>query len=89
MITQTLFTFISEVADSTVVEQATGSGLIDAVRQWAKSSAIQPQLNEDVMDIDATPLVGVAHVWCVTGLTATDDVFITHVIKTSPSMAAV
>lgn len=83
MIRQTLFTFVSEVAGSTVVEQAIGNDVVDAVRRWAGVSSIRPKLNEDIVGIDATPVSGMAHVWCVTGLTAADDFFMTHVVQTS------
>ena len=77
-----LFTFVTEVAGSTIVEQSDGSNVVDAVRRWVRSSAFGPEFNEDVVDIDATPVSGVADVWCVSGLTKRGDFFISHVIAT-------
>jgi hypothetical protein len=84
-----LFTFVSEVASSTVVEQSHGDDVIDAVTRWGRASQLRPKLNEDVIEIDATPVSGVTDVWCISGLTEGGDVFITHIVATHPHLAAV
>lgn len=81
--TMSLFTFLSEVAGSTVVEQTHGDDVIDAVSRWSRTSQLQPKLNEDVVEIDATPVTGVIDVWCISGLTKSGDVFITHIVATA------
>ena len=78
-----LFTFISEVAGSTVVEQDNGENVIEAIVRWSRSSQLKPSLNDDLVDISATPVTEVSKVWCISGLTERGEIFITHIVATS------
>ena len=77
-----LFSFISEVGGGTNVEQYEGGTLREAALSWEASSPIQPRLNLDVLAFDPTPVDGTRHLWCVTGVTHDDKIFMTHIVAT-------
>ena len=76
-----LFTFLSEVRGSTIVEQCRAGNVRDAVLLWGRTSKVGPQFNDDIVTVDITPVTGLAKVWCISGLTEeSGDLFITHIV---------
>lgn len=84
-----LFTFVTETAGYTVIEQCRADTVVDAILKWGQDSQIKPRLNEDMVEIEPTPVAGVSYVWCLSGTTVdNDEDFLTHVIATASLEAA-
>ncbi|MDX1999250.1 MAG: hypothetical protein SF066_16150 [Thermoanaerobaculia bacterium] len=81
---KTLFTFITEKAGSTIVEQRYSSDLDTALREWhgASQAGLGP-FPEDTYDPpNPTPIEETTGVWCYSGIAPDDVFFLTNIVAT-------
>jgi hypothetical protein len=61
------FTFVTEKAGSTVIEQFSGRDVREATRNWYRESQTRP--GRPLLDDDgANPVAGARNVWCRSGI---------------------
>jgi len=79
-----LFTFVTEVSGSTLIEQFVGSSLQQAIAKYRKETQARGRFIDIEIDgrYDPTPITGTRNVWCITGLDPAKDLILTHIILT-------
>jgi len=79
------YTFIAESNGSTLVEQFSGRDVRDALQTWTSGSKLgvcwdrETPLDEE----QPTPVAGVRHVWCYSGVGRNDRFYLVHIVATS------
>jgi hypothetical protein len=75
------FTFVTEKAGSTVIEQFPGRDVWDATRNWYRQSQTQPG-RPLFDDHGANPVTGARNVWCRSGIDPRGVFYRVHIVAT-------
>ena len=75
------FTFVTEKAGSTLIEQFPGSDVREAIRNWYRQSRTRP--GRPLFDDDgANPVTGAKNVWCRSGVDPMGVFYVVHIVAT-------
>lgn len=75
------FTFVTEKAGSTVIEQFSGRDVREATRNWYRESRTRP--GRPLLDDDgANPVSGARNVWCRSGIDPKGVFYMVHIVAT-------
>ena len=75
------FTFVTEKAGSTLIEQFPGRDVREAIRNWYRQSQTRP--GRPLFDDDgANPVTGAKNVWCRSGIDAKGVFYVVHIVAT-------
>ena len=75
------FTFVTEKAGSTVIEQFPGHDVRDATRNWYRQSQTLPG-RPLFDDHGANPVTGARNVWCRSGIDPKGVFYVVHIVAT-------
>lgn len=79
-----LFTFVTEKAGSTIIEQLEAEAVDAALLVWyAVSESAPGPPDPEAMDLEAVPIIGVKNVWCFGGIDPEGVSFLVHVVATT------
>lgn len=79
-----LFTFITEKAGSTIIEQMEADDVAGAVVRWYSGSETAPgPPDPEAGDLEAVPITGVRNVWGFNSFDPKDVWFLVHVVATT------
>jgi hypothetical protein len=78
-----LYTFVAECDGTTSLEQVEAATLVDAVRHWNSRDGTE-RIPVDRLDLhEPTPITGLKRVWCISGISHLDKLYIVHIIETT------
>jgi hypothetical protein len=82
-----IFSFLTETAGSTVVEQFDAESLEAAMRAWFEKSSVHPgHMPSDLSHpswVEPTPLAGLLNAWCYSGEDPKGVFYLVHVFATT------
>lgn len=77
------YTFVTEKAGSTIIEQYDGRSLRAACKKWHATSIARPGPFGEFYDfLPPVPITGTRNVWCHSGLDPDGVSYMSHVVKT-------
>jgi hypothetical protein len=80
-----IYTFITEKAGSTIIEQFSARTLRAARSRWHAASKAEPgPLPDQLEDMAPRPITGTTGVWCFDGLDPQNTFYLVHVVETRP-----